>query len=194
MKRNSLVLAIGMLAASAGLAEAYCQGFPLMILKEEGAALSGPYTDCNQPVEPGVPFRLHFFLNCEISSDYLSHLEVRYPDWPTAPAADQGRMEFTWLADHASGDLRNGLVLDWDSPLDCELVETVNGNLLSYRLGSVEIEAFSADWLSEPLVVVMVVPLGLTCSAVVTAVKSSVSVPPLAASLMVSVPHALANT
>ncbi len=152
MKR-SLAFALVLLVLAAGGAQAFCHGFSMYILQETPAGYSSHYGNCNLNPEPGVPARLHFFVNCEIGSDLLSHLEVRYPDWPVDPTAEQGRMEFIWTADAVSGSLREGLVLDWSAPRAQERITCEDGYVYVYRLGSVELESLGTDWLSEPLTV-----------------------------------------
>lgn len=158
MKR-SLVLALALLALAAGVAQAFCTGFRLSILRETPEGYSSIYGDCNLSVEAGVPTRLHFFINCDIGSDQLSHVEVSYPAWPADPTPEQGRMEFFWLADTVNGNLRDGLVLDWSVPRTCEQVVIDGGIWPAYRLGAVEIESLGTDWLSEPLAMDLAAPL-----------------------------------
>lgn len=150
---RALIAGSCLLLAVAGSAQAFCHGFRLFILKETEAGYSAPYWDCNLAPAVGTAARLHFFISCEYGGDQLSHVEVRYPDWPATPTAEQGRMEFAWLADAVSGNLRDGLVLDWSTPQHDEQIATDGGIWFVYRLGSVELERLDEAWLAAPLAV-----------------------------------------
>jgi hypothetical protein len=151
--RCSLLLALLLVLAAASPAGAFCTGFQFYTVPESEAGYGSPWGDCHLALEPGVAVRLHFFVNCEIGSDSLRHLEIRHPDWPAQPSPEQGRMDFTWTADGASGSLRDGLVLDWSVPRAGETIIAEDGYWQLYRVGSVEIETTGTDWMTSPLIV-----------------------------------------
>lgn len=141
------VLVLMMTLSIPGSLSAYCGWSDIHIATDP---LSGNLHEsgCGVMVEIGETFRLYFVVVGEQPFDPISRVDVRLSDWPAAPDADQGRMDFSWSATSMTGDLRSGISLRWDPPLE---VTGFSETGPVYVLGSVEIESYDPTWLTEPL-------------------------------------------
>jgi len=144
MKRPiAIILAVAALALGSP-ARAAC--VPNMVI----AMMAGyPATyDCNGDVSTSEALLIDVTLVLGYGPAGLRRVHLVAEGWPDDPEPAQGSIVTMWTANHAEGNLRDGLTLEWDPPLQpCSCRNRFSGG--EFCLGQVRVRGHDPEWLQE---------------------------------------------
>ena len=108
----------------------------------------GEELGCYGEVVPGEPLLLDVVIQLNLPFDRIAEASFRLRDWPEDPAPQQGSIVAHWFSDTATGDLRDGMTLTWDEPMERVLL---HGQEWFFHIGTIEVLSLDPGWLAEAL-------------------------------------------